>query len=305
MMAVFMSVLILSACATPNQTLQLKESPPDIPAVSELTTVPFYPQQDYQCGPAALATVINHFGTQTTAEKLLPLVYIPELKGSLQIEMIAATRQFDRLAILQDGKLESILREVANGNPVLVLQNLSLEAYPFWHYAVVIGYNLHAQKIILRSGEINRLVRPFSVFERTWQRAGLWSVVVVPPEIMPQTVSQAEFIKAVLALETSGLKSSLFEAYQSGVARWPQNFILQMGRGNAAFALGQYELAQQAFMTATTIEPDRAEAWNNLAYAFVRVGNKKQALNAINQALKLQPEHSEYLSSRAEIISYQ
>lgn len=303
-MAVVISALLLTACATPYQTRQLKNSPPDIPSASELTSVPFYPQQDYQCGPAALATVINHFGAQTTAEELLPLVYIPELKGSLQAEMLAAARQFGRLAIQQDGRLESILREVSNGTPVLVLQNLGLEAYPFWHYAVVVGYDLHAQQIILRSGEMKRLVRPFSVFERTWERGGFWAVVVVPPDIMPHSVSQAEFVKAVLALESTQLKPSLLAAYQSGVTRWPQSFILQMGRGNAAFALGNYELAQQAFLTATTIKPDRAEAWNNLAYALVRAGHKKRAVDAINQALKLQPEHSEYLNSQAEILSY-
>lgn len=304
-MVVFMSALLLSACATPYQTRQLLASPPDIPLAFEITTVPFYPQRDYQCGPAALATVINHFQLQTSAQELIPRVYIPELKGSLQVEMIAATRQFGMLAIQQDGRLESILREVAHGNPVLVLQNLGLDAYPFWHYAVVIGYDLDAEEIILRSGEISRLVRPFTVFERTWQRAGLWSVVVVPPELMPHTASAEEFTRAVLALETEGMTASALVAYQNGVKRWPQHFILQMGLGNTAYALQRYELATQAFSAATTLMPQRAEAWNNLAYALIKTAQKEQAVDAISQAIKLQPDNREYLNSQLEILAHE
>jgi hypothetical protein len=305
-MAVFIAVLLLSACATPYQTRQLRSSPPPgIPLAYEITTTPFYPQRDYQCGPAALATVINHFELQTSAEELIPLVYIPELKGSLQIEMVAAARQFGMLAIQQDGRLESLLREVSEGNPVLVLQNLGLDSYPFWHYAVVIGYDLDAEEIILRSGEVKRLLRPFTVFERTWQRAGFWSVVVVPPQLMPQTASQSEFIRAVLALEPAGMTPSVLMAYQNGVKRWPQNFILHMGLGNAAYALRRHELARQAFSEAASLMPGRAEAWNNLAYALIKTGQKEQALEAVKQALKLQPNNAEYLASQIEILTLQ
>lgn len=297
-------ITLLTACATPYQADLLRDSPPDIPPVIELSSVPFYPQRDYQCGPAALATVINHFQVQTTPEELLPLVYIPELKGSLQVEMLAATSQFGLLAIQQDGSLEAILREIASGNPVLVMQNLGLEAYPFWHYAVVIGYDLQSEHIILRSGEIKRLVRPFSVFERTWQRANFWSVVVVSPEIMPITASEDKFISAVVALESSGLKQAVLLAYQNGLKRWAQSFVMQMGLGNTHYALQDYRLAEQAFRAAIDINPVRAEAWNNLAYALLKQGKKAQAIEAVEQAVSLQPEGKQYQASRKEISSH-
>lgn len=304
LVAVFI-VVLLSACTTPHQTRQLSLSPPDIPSVEELKTVPFYAQRDYQCGPAALATVINHYGIQTSIQELIPLVYVPELKGSLQVEMLAVTNRFGRLSMRLDGKLESILTEVSAGHPVLVMQNLGLDSYPFWHYAVVIGYDLQAKQIILRSGEIERLVRPFSVFERTWQRADFWSLVVVPPEVIPETVSEDEFMRAVIAFEAVGMKPSVYTAYQTGVKRWPLNFILQMGLGNTSYALKRYQLAEQAFRAAIAIEPGRAEAWNNLAFSLLGQQKKRLALEAVNEALKLQPGNEEYLSSRNEIRAYQ
>jgi len=302
--AVLLVAGLLSACATPSQTLQLEQNPPAIPAKVELESVPFYAQRDYQCGPAALATVINFHRIQTTPEQLLPLVYIPELKGTLQVEMLAATKQFERLAIQQDGKLESILREVANGNPILVMQNLGLEAYPFWHYAVVIGYDLQKQQIILRSGEIKRLIRPFSVFERTWERSDYWSVVVVPPDVMPVTANQDQFIKAAIALESSTSTESALIAYQTGLNRWPENYILQMGLGNVSYVLRDYSLSENAFIAATLLQSDRPEAWNNLAYARAKQGKKKLAFEAIEQALKLAPGNEEYKNSKIEIKNF-
>src|SRR5690606_4837809 len=45
----------------------------------ELTAVPFFPQTEYQCGPAALATVLAHEGLAVTAEQLAPAVYVEGL----------------------------------------------------------------------------------------------------------------------------------------------------------------------------------------------------------------------------------
>ena len=48
----------------------------------------------------------------------------------------------------------------ASGNPVLVLQNLSLPWVPMWHSAVVICHDLARGEIILRSGTTERLALP-------------------------------------------------------------------------------------------------------------------------------------------------
>ena len=300
-MASILLCLLITACATPQQTIDLKISPPNIPVSMELKSVPFYPQRDYQCGPAALASVINHGQIQTSPEDLLPLVYIPALKGSLQVEMLAATSQFDRLSVQLDPKLSVILREVAAGNPVLILQNLGFEAYPFWHYAVVIGYDLQNQEIILRSGEIERLIRPFSVFERTWQRSDFWAVAVVPPDVIPITVPEDSYVRAIVDFENKASRPAIQRAYQTAVQRWPQNYLLHMGRGNAAYALGHYAQAQQAFEYATRIQPERSEAWNNLAYALSRQGDRAGALTAVEQAILLAPDNSDLLENHREI----
>ncbi len=300
--AVLFLMLVLSACASTPQTRQLIEHPPKIPQQVELESVPFYPQQKYQCGPAALATVINFYQKSTTPEQLLPMVYIPELKGSLQAEMLAAVRSYQLLAIEQEGQLDSILTEIAAGHPVLVLQNLGYDFYPFWHYAVVVGYDLSEQQLILRSGEMQRLIRPFAVFERTWARSNYWSVVVVPPDIMPPSATQEAFTEAAIALESSLSSELAASMYRNGHRRWPQSYLLLMGLANSVFSLQQYDRAEALYLQAIELQPQRAEAWNNLAYARIYQGKKIGAVEAVEQAIHLDPTNPEYQASKQEIF---
>ena len=85
-----MGVIVLAACSL--QPNSLPEDP-----LTELTRVPFFPQTIHECGPAALATVLNYSAATTTPDGLALEVYIPERQGSLQIEMLAATRRNGRL----------------------------------------------------------------------------------------------------------------------------------------------------------------------------------------------------------------
>ena len=99
--------------------------PPGLPEQVELAT-PFFPQEEYQCGPAALATALVSAGAQTTPEALVPQVYVPERKGSFQVEMLAAARRHGMVSYALAPKFEDLLREIAAGTPVIVLQNLGI-----------------------------------------------------------------------------------------------------------------------------------------------------------------------------------
>ncbi|MDX1425912.1 MAG: PA2778 family cysteine peptidase, partial [Kiloniellales bacterium] len=142
--------LALAACTTP-QTAALIEAPGDLPSSAAVEDVPFFPQEDYYCGPAALATVLAWSGLPATPEELVDRVYTPERQGTLRSDVLAAARREGRLAV-PVASLRDMMAEIAAGHPVLVFQNLSLSWYPQWHYAVAVGYDLGRREITLRSG---------------------------------------------------------------------------------------------------------------------------------------------------------
>ena len=54
----------------------------------ELDDTPFFAQRDFFCGPSALAMVLHRTGVNVKPDALVESVYIPERKGSLQVEMV-------------------------------------------------------------------------------------------------------------------------------------------------------------------------------------------------------------------------
>src|SRR3982750_3125163 len=90
---IFLSALLSGCSFIAPQTYALKESTPgDLQPRAELTEVPFFPQEDYYCGPSALAMVLTAAGAKVTPEQLVEHVYLPGRKGSLQVEMLATAR---------------------------------------------------------------------------------------------------------------------------------------------------------------------------------------------------------------------
>jgi len=292
----------LSACASTPQSNYLISSPPEtIKPYAELHQVPFFPQTKYQCGPASLATVLNYHGIDILPEDLAEKVYIPKRKGSLQIEMIATARSQGMLAYKLEPRLSVLLEEINAGNPVLVFQNLRFSFWPQWHYAVIVGYDLHKAELILRSGRSKNLAVSFSKFERTWERADYWAYVLIPAGTTPVTANPNEYILFSHELEkTAGIDHAL-PAFQQAAKKWPDNSLVLMTLGNAEYAAKNYEAAIVAFMRELELRPQNALAWNNLSYALVANQCREQALKAVNCAVHLLPDDKNFQQSLQEI----
>jgi hypothetical protein len=294
----------LGGCATSPQTRLLLDNPPDIPPRVELTEVPFFPQQQYHCGPSSLASVINYRGTPVEPDQIAQMIYVPGLKGSLQVEVEAATRQFDMLPVQLDGKLESLMRELAAGNPVFVLQNLGLDSVPVWHYEVVVGYDFVERIVVLRSGVNARVLRSFALFEKTWQRADHWALVVVPVDSIPVTAGADAYLRAVTGMEEVGKIESANHAYATALRRWPDNLLANTGLGNSYYAMGEFVAAETSYRAALQIDPQKAEVWNNLAYALAQLGRHESSMDAIARALELDPGNQNFKNSYDELSNW-
>lgn len=294
-------VLLLVGCATPQVSSLQARWPVDMPLKVELKQVPFFAQEDYECGPAALAMVAQAAGVKVTPEALVSQVYLPGRQGSLQPEMLAATRRQGLMAYPLKPAIEDVLREVAAGHPVLVFQNLSLPVYPVWHYAVVVGFDRNQQLLRLHSGRTERMEISWSAFERTWARGQYWAMLALKPTVLPATADAATYISAVASLERVNATSAQ-KAYGTALQRWPNDRAALLGAGNTAYALGQREDAAKAYQQAVSSHPDFADGWNNLAQVLLELGRRAEAGKAIAHAVALGgPRAPEYLALQAKI----
>lgn len=275
---------LLSACAgTPAAPTQT-QLPDDLSSRHLLDDVPFYAQDEYQCGPAALAMMLNQRDIKATPEALKERVYIPARKGSLQVEMVAAARDKGLLVYPLEPELQAVLREVDAGNPVLVMQNLAFNWYPQWHYAVVIGYDLAEQQLILHSGLQQEQREPFKLFLRTWQRADNWARVMLPANQLPATAEPLPYLRAASDLEQTGKLDSAKEAYQTALIRWPDEPSARLGLGNVAWQQGDKSIAIAHFSELTRQFPALDAGWNNLITGLNEMNCKQAAQVAQNCA---------------------
>jgi hypothetical protein len=277
---------ILFGCATIiPQTAELRDHwPADLPLDSEIAGVPFFPQVEYQCGPAALATVLTHAGKPVGPNELVDHVYIPGRQGSITAEMLAAPRRFGMVSYALEPRLTDILREVASGVPVVVLQNYGWGPFTRWHYSVIVAYDSRSGNLVLRSGDTERMIEHLALFEFNWKDGGRWAMVAVPPERIPVTAERDRYFKMIVALERAKQPRAAAIAYTRFLQRWPADLGASVGLANAHYVLGELDLAEAALRRALAEHPDSAVVLNNLAHTLSDAGRSDEALEIIDRA---------------------
>jgi tetratricopeptide (TPR) repeat protein len=261
-------VLICGCTAAPRL-------PADAPTV-ELATVPFFPQTEYQCGPAALATVLAHAGVDIAADDLVDEVYIAGLQGSLQPEMLGATRRHGLLPYVLEPDAAALAAELAAGRPVLVLQNLGFERAPLWHYAVVIG--IDGDEVILRSGTERRRVERDVRFLRSWQRGDNWAFVTVEPGVFPATATAGSYVRALAGAEAMLDPAAAERGYEAALKRWPGDELVLFAAAGHRHGTGDLTGATTLYSELLAAAPQHAAAHNNLANVLAARGCYGEAL---------------------------
>ena len=295
----------LMSCVSTPQTAKLEAAPWDESRSRVVIgDVPFFPQEAYQCGPAALATLLSFSGGGVLPSMLVDEVFVPGRNGSFQVEMLAATRSRGRLAYQIAPSLSDLLLEVEAGNPVLVLQNLGLSIRPQWHFAVAKGYDLVDQKIILNSGTIEGYRLSLKTFERTWARAQHWAVVINTPGAVPQTATAENYFQSILDLQHSFSDPLAIQlAYEAGLRKWPEDKQLLIGLGNHFLALESYQQAADVYALAVAYYPSYSPALNNLAHTLLLLGDADAALAYAEQAVVHAVEYRDtYQKTYTEIV---
>ena len=175
---VFIALLILSGCYPPTYKH-------DHQFASEgryIDDVPFFPQEDYYCGPATLASVINYLGSQVSQEEVAGKVFTPKLKGSITVDMLNYARRTGFDASSYVGNIQDIRKEIDNRHPLILYIDLGYPIFPSGHYIVVVGYDDSKEGVIAYSGRDKDLFIPYKKLMKSWEKTGYWTLLILPKE---------------------------------------------------------------------------------------------------------------------------
>ncbi len=300
------SALALTGCATaPGAAPQFRNGrllrqPAGLPQQAAVSGVPFDPDDTNACGPASLAEVLRFSGVDTSVARLKPDLITPALDGTLQYDMLGATRRAGRVAYVIEPELGELFQNIAAGHPVVVLQRLGITANT-WHYAVVVGYDLARDTITLRSSTARDLVLSIGSFDASWAGGGRWAFVALPPGVFPAHARQLRYLRAVAPMEGVAPEAAR-QAYAAALRRWPQSWVAMMGLGNLAYARHDYADAARRFAQAVAAHAGDGDPLNNLAQALLADGQLAQARAAIERALAIgKPNPGVYARTKAQI----
>ena len=284
-LALALMMLVMTGCAS---TPRLDESTQrNLPRQALLEDVPFHGQRDYQCGPASLAMVLNASGVPVAVDTLIPQVFLPGREGSVQPEMLGTVRRQGRIPFRIDGNLDALLTEIDAGHPVVVMQNLSLPAWPIWHYAVAIGFDRGEKTLTLHSGMEPARLESFRRFDATWARSDRWAFIALPPGELPATGDGKDALDAIADFERAQGAQAALPAWEAFVTRYPTAAMGHFALGNARYATGDAQGAREAFSEAVVRAPDLAVAWLNLGLLHRALGAPAEAREALQRAADL------------------
>jgi ABC-type bacteriocin/lantibiotic exporter with double-glycine peptidase domain len=174
----FVGLLILTGCGSPviGSDNALTGKPKT--GARLIRGVPFFPQEDYYCGPSALASLLTYYGHPTTQNEIAEEIFLPRHFGTLSMDLLLYSQAKGLDTKIVEGDLNVLRSEIDQKRPVVVFLNLGLKVFPKGHFITVIGYDDSSRVVIAHSGRQSELHIPYRKFLEAWEKTGFWTLLV-------------------------------------------------------------------------------------------------------------------------------
>lgn len=149
-----------------------------------LSGVPFFRQDDFQCGPSALATVVNYWyvkkniGKGPSYDDVVAAVYSPGAGGVLGVDLAFYAKRLGFGTEQYSGSIADIRASIKKNTPLIILVDYGFLMYQNNHFMVTTGYT--EDGIVVNSGRKQNEVIPDRELERIWRKTGFWSLRIQP-----------------------------------------------------------------------------------------------------------------------------
>jgi len=145
--------------------------------------VPFFPQEELGCGPAALSSLLTYWGRPVTLEEITREVELKQGAGSLPLDLELAAIRHGFAAESYAGSLEDLRHHLSRNQPIIVFLNLGWRVFPQGHFVVVTGLDEARSEILMHSGEVAYQRISYDRFMNAWSKTGRWSLLILPKEV--------------------------------------------------------------------------------------------------------------------------
>ena len=167
-----MIFLLLFSCAGPSSSLQMK-------GTRIVEGVPFYPQEEYQCGPASLAGVLNYYGQEVSPADIAAEIFSRQARGTLDMDMVFYAQRRGMKAEQYSGSIEDLRHNIDSRQPLIVLIDQGFWVYQKSHFMVAVGYD--EKGVVVNSGKEEHQLLSQESFAKIWEKTKFWTLKITPP----------------------------------------------------------------------------------------------------------------------------
>lgn len=220
-------------------------------------------------------------------DDLVKKTFTPKLKGTLKPELKAALRSYGLIPYELNGDLSSIVSELSNNTPIIVLFNLGLESIPTWHYAVLTGYDTKSQKIFMSAPNGSETWMSFEEFERFFEKGGKWAIAPLKPPKTPNNSGEKQVLVAIDDMYEIGKQDEAKAAAIGWLSKHPKSLLAITALGNIYLANKDYRNAASTYKEALLINEKDPIILNNLALALLYQNKATEAKKYAKKAVDI------------------
>lgn len=288
LLSVGLVLVLLTGCATFNTHDTVKHTLQSVhgstPNHILLKPFKYYPADDYWCGPSVLASLLDYHQVTFDYQNLVNQLYTPGKKGTYLHDLKAAARSYKLLPFKGPTDLNTLLQMLAEGYPVIVLENSAFSWWPRWHYRLLIGYDSTRKRLFSLEDNGSMASIKMVNFLNAWEKAHNESLLIVPAYQIPTLIEPMEIISEYLAQKELNHLNNADQILQHGMRQHPSHAIIQFTAANNAYDKGHHKQASDLYQIAINSNPDFPEAYINWAYTLHHLGCKEASNKALHCA---------------------
>jgi tetratricopeptide (TPR) repeat protein len=242
--------------------------------------VPFVPQRKDTCGAAALAMVLRYWGDEATHDEVARTLLTPELHGIAGSRLAEFARGRGMEAVAYRGDMANLREFVGKGRPLIVAWDMGRGRY---HDVVVVGFDPEREAVIVHN-PAEGASRPVKSgrFEKRWQGAGYWTLLVAREKAAPAPPTYEELVARGVAAGRIGSYAEAEDALHRAIAAAPSRPEARVELAGLRFLEKKYEDAAAGFASALVYQPD-PYAREMLAASLHLAGRTEDALKEWNR----------------------
>lgn len=172
--------LFLAGCAAYGVEDVRRSSSAEPERAVFIDAVPFYKQTRYMCGPSAVTSVMNYYGSGVDLKEATEAVYTGKLKGTLPIDVVIYAKEKGFDASYYEGGLDDLKKKLRQKTPLILFVDLGYFNYKVGHYIVVLGYSDALRVVVAHWGFEREKTVDYEYLLKIWQRTGYSTILLTP-----------------------------------------------------------------------------------------------------------------------------